>query len=111
MVKVTLHNGVSLDAYLFTWHASPAQIHIYPAKLGLAEIYQLFDDPEALQTITVEAEVVDPATGEKHTKTTVQKGYTELFSIQRSMYHPDEKEFMIWLQRPQAAAAAPTALS
>lgn len=104
MVKVTLHNGVSLDAYLVTWHASPAQIHIYPAKLGFAEIYQLFDDPEALQTITVEAEVIDRATGEKKNKTTVHKGFTELFSVQRSMYHPDEKKFMVWLQRPQATA-------
>lgn len=68
MIKVTLHNGVCLDAYLVTWHANPHQIHIFPAKLGFAEIYQLFDDPEALQTITVEAEVNDPATGEKHTK-------------------------------------------
>lgn len=42
-------------------------------------------------------------------KKTVYKGFTELFSVQRSMYHPEEKEFMVWLQHPQATAATPTA--
>lgn len=90
MCNVILKDGTTVQAY-FVFYQTPPQLHIYPVNMSIGEIYSVFDDPEATETITVESD-----TGE--TKT--YQNYTELFSVQRSPYHPEEKEYLVWLQRP-----------
>ena len=101
MKKVKLNNGTEVEAYLVTRFAFPAQIHIFPSGITISDIYRIFDDPEATAVITVEEENEDTGAGEKNTEAKVYRGYTELFSVQKSMYHPEEKEYMIWLQQPE----------
>ena len=94
---VKLNNGQELEAYKVSWFSRPAQLHIYPIDMSLAEIEETFDNPEATKTITVITEKESPS-GEPTRDERVFNGYTVLFSIQRSMLNPDAKEYMVWLQ-------------
>ena len=80
---------------MVTKAAPPEQIHIYPAGMDIAAIYAVFDDPEQTREIRVQRE-----DGEE----TVLRGFTTLWSVQRSMLHPEEREYMVWLQKPEGGA-------
>ncbi len=95
MCNVLLNNGTVVPAY-FVFYQTPPQLYIYPVNMTIEEIYKTFDDSEATKTITVED--VD---GGVPTKTFY--GFTELFAVQRSPYHPDKREYLVWLQRPDQA--------
>lgn len=101
MTNVILANGKTVQAYIVTKQTPPPQIHIYPAEMTSREIYQTFDDPEATETVICETEKTDPETGDTIIERKTYNGYTELFSVQKSMYHPDAKEYMVWLQKPE----------
>jgi hypothetical protein len=100
MYNVTLSDGTTVESYLFFYHDGPPQIHIYPVELGPSDIYRLFDNPDLTQNITVEMDARNAETGEPERVTVEYHGFTELFSVQRSTYHPEKKEYMVWLQRP-----------
>ena len=101
MYNITLADGTDVPAFLFFFHQGPPQIHIYPVNLGVSDIYSLFDNPELTQTITVEQDITNTETSETEHNSVQFNGYTELFAVQRSSYHPDKKEYMVWLQKPE----------
>ena len=82
-------------------------LHIYTNKITPIEAYQIFGEEGALDEITVideESEVITNEDGESEIVnneiTKVYHGYTELFSVQKSSLIKNDKEILIWLQRP-----------
>lgn len=94
MLTLTLSDGRTLQAYMVTQLAPPAQIHIYPADMDIGQIYEAFDDPSKTREITVEPEDGEP---------TVLRHFTDLFSVQRSGLHPEKREYMVWLNYSEPA--------
>lgn len=99
MCNVVLNDGSIIESY-FVFFQSPPQLHIYPVNMTIGEIYETFDNPEATKVITVNAETVNRETGEKTIESKAYQGFTELFAVQRSPFHPTEKEYLVWMQRP-----------
>lgn len=107
MVELFKTTGESLACESVTRGQQFPYLYVHTHAVGWDAAHAFFSDAAGLAELTAVEHFSFTAETERGpqetaaTKTTVYKGFTELYCIQRSPLFDDPGELMIWLQRPE----------
>lgn len=87
-VKTNTNKMISADLVLYSKQYNI--IHIYTKYISPVEAYQIFGDENETKVLRVL---------EEGKKTKVYRNFTDIYSVQKSSWYPDEHEILIWLQK------------
>ena len=97
MYILSKNNDEKIECRLVAKGQMDNMLQIFTNKLTPIQAYTFFDDPEMMETITIEK--FDDETKEIE-ETHIMKGFTEIFAVQKPMIFTDDKTMiMIVLRR------------